>query len=98
MPAAEEETEEVISERKWVMQYLDSNKIEDSLNDVLNVVVQSQPLDPFVVMSDLLKAKSEKQNGILNVLARGDRVLALVSGHFGQGWVATARKKKSLRV
>ncbi|WP_334061353.1 pyridoxal-phosphate-dependent aminotransferase family protein [Limimaricola cinnabarinus] len=28
---------------------------------------------------------------LLNVLARGDRVLALVSGHFGQGWVATAR-------
>ncbi|EYD71198.1 pyridoxal-phosphate-dependent aminotransferase family protein [Limimaricola hongkongensis] len=28
---------------------------------------------------------------LLNVLARGDRVLALVSGHFGQGWAATAR-------
>ncbi len=28
---------------------------------------------------------------LLNVLARGDRILALVAGHFGHGWVATAR-------
>ncbi|WP_341211913.1 aminotransferase class V-fold PLP-dependent enzyme [uncultured Limimaricola sp.] len=28
---------------------------------------------------------------LLNVLKRGDRVLAPVSGHFGQGWAATAR-------
>jgi hypothetical protein len=64
------EDAETISERRWVEQYMEFHNLEASLNDALNKVVVTQPLDPFVVMADLLKANSKKQAGILNLLAR----------------------------
>jgi enolase len=64
------EDEETISERRWVEQYMEYHNLEASLTDALNKIVVTQPLDPFVVMADLLKANSKKQSGILSVLAR----------------------------
>jgi enolase len=57
-------------ERAEVEGYLSTHQLEDSLNNIINKIVREKPLDPFVVMADLLKAKSPAQSGILNVFAR----------------------------
>jgi enolase len=52
-------------ERAEVEGYMTEHQLEDSLNEIINTVVQDKPVDPYVVFADLLKAKSKAQKGIL---------------------------------
>eukprot|EP00937_MAST-01D_sp_MAST-1D-sp2_P002164 g2164.t1 len=56
-------------ERKEVEDYLKQHSLEDAINEVINSIVKDKPVDPYVVLADMLKQRSQAQKGILSLKA-----------------------------